>query len=438
MPTCREFLAATAEDGTPKVVLPSRYRGRRRAVEAADELDGAGRRRSRPGYKGLDIGPTDGRASSPRCSRPRPHGLLERPDGSLRDCRRSPRAPRASPRRLRRSTGCRSSVVATLRPRSGRSAWTATALRPHLHRRRSVAGVPRGQDAARRRRPGRGLSGPSDAQAADRGQLEDEPQPSRGHRAGPEDRVQPQATSTSRAVEVVVLPPFVDLRSVQTLVDGDRLLLGYGAQDLSPHDAGAYTGDIGGPHAGASWAAAYVVVGHSERRQYHGEDDAPSRQGAWPPTATSSTPILCVGEQLRHPRGRRPPRPLHGPARRRPGRPARRAGRVDRDRLRAGVGDRHRPGGHPGRRAGGLRRDARAPRRAVQPELAAGVRILYGGSVKAANAAEIMAAARCRRGPGRRRQPGRCGVRGDLRRAGHRRPREPERRRGPSMGAAAT
>ena len=41
------------------------------------------------------------------------------------------------------------------------------------------------------------------------------------------------------AVEVVVLPPFVDIRSVQTLVDGDRLLIGYGSQDLSPHDAGA-------------------------------------------------------------------------------------------------------------------------------------------------------------------------------------------------------
>ena len=46
------------------------------------------------------------------------------------------------------------------------------------------------------------------------------------------------------AVEVVVLPPFTDLRSVQTLVDGDRLLLAYGAQDLSPHEAGAHTGDI--------------------------------------------------------------------------------------------------------------------------------------------------------------------------------------------------
>src|ERR1700761_8924590 len=74
------------------------------------------------------------------------------------------------------------------------------------------------------------------------------------------------------SVEVVVLPPFVDLRSVQTLVDGDRLLLGYGAQDLSVHEAGAYTGEISGAML-AKLGCSYVVVGHSERRQYHDETD---------------------------------------------------------------------------------------------------------------------------------------------------------------------
>src|SRR6201990_3644255 len=73
--------------------------------------------------------------------------------------------------------------------------------------------------------------------------------------------------------EVAVTPPFTDLRSVQTLVDGDKLRLTYGAQDLSQHDAGAYTGEISGAFL-AKLGCSYVVVGHSERRTYHDEDDA--------------------------------------------------------------------------------------------------------------------------------------------------------------------
>src|SRR5215207_9550201 len=73
-------------------------------------------------------------------------------------------------------------------------------------------------------------------------------------------------------VDVVILPPFTDIRSVQTLVDGDKLLLTYGAQDISQHQSGAYTGDISGPML-AKLGCSYVVVGHSERRQYHAETD---------------------------------------------------------------------------------------------------------------------------------------------------------------------
>jgi len=98
-------------------------------------------------------------------------------------------------------------------------------------------------------------------------------------------------------VEVVVLPPFVSIRSVQTLVDGDKLLLRYGAQDLSPHAKGAYTGDISGAML-AKLGCSYVVVGHSERREYHHEDDALVNAKVKAALANDLTPILCVGEGL--------------------------------------------------------------------------------------------------------------------------------------------
>ncbi|MFP5334677.1 MAG: triose-phosphate isomerase [Actinomycetes bacterium] len=99
------------------------------------------------------------------------------------------------------------------------------------------------------------------------------------------------------AVEVVVLPPFTDLRSVQTLVDGDQLDVRYGAQDCSPHDEGAYTGDIS-PRMLARLGCSYVVVGHSERRQYHHEDDALVGAKAQAALRHGMTPIICVGEAL--------------------------------------------------------------------------------------------------------------------------------------------
>jgi len=98
-------------------------------------------------------------------------------------------------------------------------------------------------------------------------------------------------------VEVVVLPPFVDIRSVQTLIDGDRLLLGYGAQDLSPYPSGAYTGDVSGPML-AKLGCQYVVVGHSERRAYHHEDDALVNAKVKAAIANGIVPILCIGEGL--------------------------------------------------------------------------------------------------------------------------------------------
>ncbi|MGZ4470621.1 MAG: triose-phosphate isomerase [Nocardioidaceae bacterium] len=97
--------------------------------------------------------------------------------------------------------------------------------------------------------------------------------------------------------EVVVLPPFTDLRSVQTLVDGDRLSIGYGAQDVSAHDSGAYTGEVSAGML-AKLGVGYVVVGHSERREHHAESDALVNAKAKKALAAEITPIVCVGEGL--------------------------------------------------------------------------------------------------------------------------------------------
>jgi triosephosphate isomerase (TIM) len=97
--------------------------------------------------------------------------------------------------------------------------------------------------------------------------------------------------------EVVVLPPFTALRSVQTLVTGDNLAIGYGAQDLSPNDSGAYTGDVSGVML-AALACQYVTVGHSERRAIHGEDDATVAAKAQAALRHGLVPIVCVGEGL--------------------------------------------------------------------------------------------------------------------------------------------
>ncbi|MBB1242035.1 triose-phosphate isomerase [Streptomyces durbertensis] len=97
--------------------------------------------------------------------------------------------------------------------------------------------------------------------------------------------------------EVVVLPPFTDLRSVQSLVNGDKLKIGFGAQDISVHDSGAYTGEVSGPML-AKLNCSYVVVGHSERRQYHGEDEAVCNAKVKAAFRNEIVPILCVGEGL--------------------------------------------------------------------------------------------------------------------------------------------
>jgi triosephosphate isomerase len=98
-------------------------------------------------------------------------------------------------------------------------------------------------------------------------------------------------------VEVAVLPPYTDLRSVQTCVDGDKLPIRYGAQDVSAHDDGAFTGEIAASML-AKLGCSYVVVGHSERRQHHAEGDEVVNAKAHKAIGGGMTPIVCVGEGL--------------------------------------------------------------------------------------------------------------------------------------------
>ncbi|EOM75796.1 triose-phosphate isomerase [Rhodococcus rhodnii] len=98
-------------------------------------------------------------------------------------------------------------------------------------------------------------------------------------------------------VDVTVIPPFTDIRSVQTLVEGDKLLLTYGAQDVSQHESGAYTGEISAAML-AKLGCTYVVVGHSERRTLHAETDEVVLAKAKKALEHGITPIVCIGEGL--------------------------------------------------------------------------------------------------------------------------------------------
>jgi len=99
------------------------------------------------------------------------------------------------------------------------------------------------------------------------------------------------------AVDVAVIPPFVDIRSVQTMVDGDKLRLAYGAQDVSPEKPGAFTGDISASML-AKLGCSFVIVGHSERRTIHSESSALVNRKARAVLDHEMVPIICIGEEL--------------------------------------------------------------------------------------------------------------------------------------------
>ena len=190
-------------------------------------------------------------------------------------------------------------------------------------------------------------------------------------------------------VDVAIIPPFTDIRSIQTMVDGDRLRLQYGAQDLSPEASGAFTGDISGSML-AKLGCTFVVFGHSERRAIHHEDDALINRKIRAALTHELTPIFCVGEDL----------------------PVRESGahvsHVIRQ-VRAGLEGFHKPelkkiviAYEPvwaiGTGKSATPEDAQEVCAAIREEIeqigsseiAANMRILYGGSVKSSNIAEIM------------------------------------------------
>jgi triosephosphate isomerase (TIM) len=194
------------------------------------------------------------------------------------------------------------------------------------------------------------------------------------------------------AVEVVVLPSFTNLRSVQTLVQGDKLQIGYGAQDLSPHDSGAYTGDVSGAML-AKLGCAYVVIGHSERREFHHEDDALVNAKVRAAYGHGLTPILCIGEGLDvRKAGRHVPHTLSQLDGALDGLPA--------DQARSVVVA-YEPVWAIGTGEVATPEDAQEVCAAIRTrlaelysgDLADGVRVLYGGSVKSGNIAGIMAQA---------------------------------------------
>jgi triosephosphate isomerase (TIM) len=97
------------------------------------------------------------------------------------------------------------------------------------------------------------------------------------------------------ATEVAVFPPFTDLRSVQTLINGDKLELAFGAQDVSAHSSGAYTGEVSAEFLKAL-DVQYVIIGHSERRQYHHETDELLAEKVAIAVKNGLVPVICVGE----------------------------------------------------------------------------------------------------------------------------------------------
>ena len=191
-------------------------------------------------------------------------------------------------------------------------------------------------------------------------------------------------------VEVVVAPPFTSLRSVQIVIDQDHIPIGLGAQNVHWAESGAFTGEISAPML-AKLAVGHVIVGHSERRQHFGETDTiVGQESEGSGRRRTATDLVCRRDAGKNVKVAMLSRSLSvSCAARWPGSAAMRCGRW------------LLPTNRSGRSALDARpslttpapcgENQRQPEKQYDSEVAAGARVLYGGSVNVANIKDIMA-----------------------------------------------
>jgi len=191
------------------------------------------------------------------------------------------------------------------------------------------------------------------------------------------------------AVDVSVHPPFTDLRSIQTVIESDKIPMLLGAQNCHWEDKGAFTGEVAPPML-AKLNVKYVIVGHSERRELFGETDDDVNRKARAVLAHEMTPILCCGETLEEREAGTTEAKVEGQVR---------AGltKITKEQVGAmvvayepiwAIGTGRTASAEDAQAVCGFLRTVVAS--VAGDEAAATVRIQYGGSVKPGNAAELM------------------------------------------------
>jgi triosephosphate isomerase len=191
-------------------------------------------------------------------------------------------------------------------------------------------------------------------------------------------------------VDVVVCPPFTALRSVQTTIDGDRLKIGLGAQNCHWENSGAWTGEVS-PTMLAKLNVQYVIVGHSERRELLGETDEMVAKKLRAVLAAGMSPIVCVGETLAEREQGATDNKVRGQVE------SALNGLTSDDALKCiiayepiwAIGTGHNASPEDANTTIGVIREH--VRVGLSDAVADGIRILYGGSMKPGNAADLMA-----------------------------------------------